>query len=232
MMIKAILFDLDGTLTVMDQEEFMRNYVGLMAPRFSHLMSPEKFAKQVWRSTEVMVKKPKLGKTNLQVFFDDFTKATGQTFNTLWPIFEEFYAKDFPALQCLVKIKSEAKHLIDNAIQHGYIVAVASNPVMPLLAIEERIRWAGLSPEKFSVIPSLESFHHCKPQVGFYEELAQNLGLPPTECLMVGNHPVEDLIARQIGMKTFYVGIPFEEVQTDYAGTLDELIELISKGNF
>lgn len=231
-MIKAILFDLDGTLTLMDQNEFMRNYVGLLSPRFAHLISPEKFAKQIGRSTEVMVKDPKEGKTNLQVFFDDFTKATGLTYNTLWPIFEGFYRADFPALRCLVKITPEGKRVVEHAIQQGYIVAVASNPVMPLQAIEERIRWAGLSPEVFSVIPSIESFHYCKPHLKFYEELAQRLGLSPEECLMVGNHPVEDLAARDIGMKTFYVGNSSAEVQTDYEGDLLELSKLILTGHF
>lgn len=230
-MIKAILFDLDGTLTMMDQEEFMRNYVGLLAPRFTHLISPEKFAKQIRRSTEVMIKEPKQGKTNQQVFFEDFTKATGLTFNTLWPIFEGFYQTDFPALRCLVKVPPEGKRVVESAIQQGYIVAVAANPVMPLAAMEERIRWAGLSPDVFSVIPSIESSHYCKPHLGFFEELAQRLGLSPRECMMVGNHPVEDLVARKVGMKTFLVGERLEEVQTDYSGDLSELHRLILCGN-
>ena len=99
-MVKAILFDLDGTLTLMDHEEFMINYVGLLAPRFKHLISPDKFAKQIGRSTDIMIKEPKEGKSNQQVFFEDFTKATGLSFNALWPIFEAFYIEDFPALRC------------------------------------------------------------------------------------------------------------------------------------
>lgn len=230
-MIKAILFDLDGTLTLMDQEEFMNNYVGLLAPRFKQLISPDKFAKQIGRSIDIMIKEPKEGKSNLQVFFDDFTKATGLSFNILWPIFEAFYIEDFPALRCLVKTNPLGNQVVDSAIKQGYTVAIASNPVMPRIAMDERIRWAGLTPEVFAVVPSLESFHYCKPQLGFYEELAQRLGLPPSECLMVGNHPVEDLIAHKTGMKTFLVGTPSVEIQTDYAGDLTELNKLILSGN-
>lgn len=230
-MIKAILFDLDGTLTVMDQEEFMRNYIGLLAPRFSHLISPEKFGKNVMRSTETVIKEPKEGKTNLQNFFEDFTRSTGLTFNSLWPIFEEFYKIDFPALKCLVNANPEGKHAVESAIQQGYIVAIASNPIMPTLAIEERIRWAGLSPEQFILIPSIETFHFCKPHLGFYEEIARCLGLSPSECLMVGNHPLEDLVARNIGMKTYLVGNLTDDAQTDYYGDLQELSKLILRGN-
>ena len=230
-MIKAILFDLDGTLTLMDQEEFMHNYVGMLAPRFKHLISPDKFSKHIGRSIDIMIKEPKEGKTNQQVFFDDFTKATGLSFNTLWPIFEAFYAEDFSALRCLVKLNPSGKQVVESAIQQGYTVAIASNPVMPLIAIQERIRWAGLSPEVFTVVPSLESFHYCKPHLGFYEELAQRLGLSPRECMMVGNHPLEDLVAKKIGMKTFFVGTPSVEIQTDYAGDLTELNKLVLRGN-
>ncbi|AFM00880.1 putative HAD superfamily hydrolase [Desulfitobacterium dehalogenans ATCC 51507] len=229
-MIKAILFDLDGTLTLMDQEEFMKNYIGLLAPRFKQYISPDKFAKQVSKSTEVMIKQPLEGKTNLQVFFADFTKATGLTYNTLWPIFEAFYTTDFPALRCLVKLNPYGKEAVEAALEKGYAVAIAANPVMPLIAIEERIRWAELSPQTFDLIPSMESFHYCKPHTGFYAELAQNLRLQPSECIMVGNHPVEDLVAQEIGMKTFYVGDPVE-IDTTYKGELSDLTQKIREGS-
>lgn len=226
-MIKAILFDLDGTLTLMDQEEFMKNYIGLLAPRFKQYISPDKFAKQLNRSTEVMIKQPQEGKTNLQTFFADFTKATGLTYHTLWPVFEAFYTTDFPALRLLVKLNPHGKEAVETALQNGYTVAIAANPVMPLLAIEERIRWAELTPQIFSVIPSIESFHYCKPHTGFYAELAENLGLQPSECLMVGNHPVEDVAAQKIGMQTFYVGEPVEGIQTTYQGDISDLTRKI-----
>lgn len=230
-MIKAILFDLDGTLTLMNQEEFMRNYVGLLAPRFKQYISPEKFVKQLNRSTEYMINQPQEGKTNLQVFFTDFTKSTGLTYTTLWPSFEAFYTTDFPALSCLVKINPDGKEAIEAALERGYKVAIAANPVMPLIAIEERIRWAGLLPEMFAVIPSMETYHFCKPHVGFYAELAHNLDLAPEECLMVGNHPQEDLVAQDIGMKTFYVGAPEEGIQSTYKGSIADLTKRIREGS-
>jgi len=230
-MIKAILFDLDGTLTLMDQSEFMKNYVGLLAPRFQQYLPPDKFAKQLYRSTEVMINQPQEGKTNLQVFFANFTKGTGLTYNSLWPIFEEFYTTDFPALRYLVKKNPQAKVAVELALKRGYKLAIAANPVMPLIAIEERIRWAELAPEDFNLIPSMEDFHFCKPHVGFYREMAEKLELKPQECLMVGNHPVEDMVAEEIGMKTFYIGNPEEEVKATYKGSMADLLESIREGS-
>ena len=229
-MIKAILFDIDGTLSLMDPEEFMRNYVGLLAPRFAHLLPPDKFAKQVFRSTEVIIKNPQPDRTNLQTFFDDFTKSTGLSFSSLWPIFESFYSTDFPALRCLVKGNLLGKEVVDTAIRQGYTVAIAANPVMPLEAIKERIRWADLNPDRFCLIPCIEEFHYCKPQLGFFKELAQKLDLAPEECVMVGNHPVEDMNAALIGMRTFLVSNSKSDLKVDYCGGLDFLMDLILKG--
>lgn len=215
----------------MNNEEFMQNYVGLLAPRFAHLYPPDKFAKQLMRSTDVMVNEPKPGRTNLQTFFDDFSRVLNLSFNVLWPIFEEYYEQDFPNLKYLVKPNPEGKKAVETAVQQGYTVAVAANPVMPLSAIKERIRWAGFSPELFKVIPSIETFHFCKPHPEFFVEVAQHLGMEAAQCLMVGNHPVEDLAARQTGMKTFLNGTAPEGVETDYAGNLSDLTRLILQGN-
>lgn len=234
-LIRAILFDLDGTLTQMDQDKFMRNYLGLLAPRFAHLLPTDKFAKYVLKSTEVMMKDPKQGKTNLQNFFDDFTKTTGLSFNVLWPIFEEYYQQDFPALRLLVEVNQDGRKAVEQAIQQGYVTAIAANPVMPLRAIQERIRWAELSPDQFTLVPALEDFHFCKPHLGFYAEISERLGLSPEECLMVGNHPQEDMVARELGMKTFMVsrdGINTDNsAVADYSGDLPYLNQLILRGN-
>ena len=231
-MIRAILFDLDGTLLSVNQVEFMRNYIGLLSPRFAHLLPSDRFAKQLLRSIDVMIKGPKPDHTNLQTFFDDFSKATGLTYNTLWPIFEEFYATDFPALQCMSRANPEGKKVIEFALQQGFMTALASNPVLPMAAVVERIRWAELSVEQFAVIPSIEDFHFCKPHLGFFEEIARKLKLKPTECLMVGNHPVEDMVARELGLKTFFLAESSDDNKlSDYSGELSDLSQLILKGN-
>jgi len=104
---------------------------------------------------------------------------------------------------------------------------------MPAVAMKERVSWAELSPEVFQLVPSIEDFHYCKPQLGFYGEIAQKLGLEPWECLMVGNDLAEDMVASRVGMKTFWVGERTEqdaEIKPDYQGGLADLQELILQG--
>ena len=229
-MIQAILFDLEGTLINVDTTDFMRNYLGILAPRFAHLLSPDKFSKQLLRSLETSQSDPKPGQTNMQTFYDDFSKATGHSFLTLRPIFEEFYESDFPALRCLVQAVPQGVKVVEYAIQQGFLTAVASNPVLPLSAMREYVRWAGLTPEHFKIIPALDNFHFFKPQLGFFREVAEGLGVKPESCLLVSGQK-QDLICRELGMKMFLVGAIELEEQIDYSGNLDDLFRLISQGN-
>ncbi|MDR3602784.1 MAG: HAD family hydrolase [Desulfosporosinus sp.] len=232
-MIQAILFDIEGTLTNVNAADFMRNYLGILAPRFAHLLSPDKFPKQLLKSLEIAKNDPKPGQTNMQTFYDDFSKATGLSFQTLQPIFKQFYESDFPTLRCLIQLIPQGVKVVEYAIQQGFLTAAASNPWMPLAAMWEQIRWAGLSPEHFKVIPALDNFHYCKPQLGFFRELAESLGVKPDSCLLVSEH-TEDAVCRELGMKLFFVGTLDSlgtEVQADYVGQLDDLLRLISQGN-
>lgn len=228
-MIQAILFDVEGTLSKVETGDFMRNYLGILAPRFAHLFSTEKFSKNISKSLEITKNHPKPGQTNMQTFYEEFSRNTGQSSQTLRPIFEEFYESDFSTLRCLVKAIPLGIKLVENAIQQGFLTAVASDPLMPLSAMRERIRWAGLTPDHFKVIPAFDNFHYCKPNLGFFREVAESLGVKTENCLLVSEHS-DDLVCRELGMKTFLVGINESELLTDYAGQLEDLFHLISQG--
>jgi putative hydrolase of the HAD superfamily len=226
--IQAILFDIDGTMTNINTVDFMRNYLGILAPRFAHLISPERFTKQLIKSMQVMQSEPKAGQTNMQTFYEDFCRAIGQPFQVLKPIFEEFYASDFPTLRCLIQPYAQGVKVIEYSIQQGFLTAIASKPVMPIIAVRKQIRWAGFTPEHFKVIPALDNFHYCKPHLGFFSELAESLGFEPKECLLVSENQ-EDTVCRELGMKHFFVGT-LDEMITDYSGNLEDLLSLIGQG--
>lgn len=82
-------------------------------------------------------------------------------------------------------------------------VVLATNPVYPSVATENRIRWAGLQPDDFEYFTTYENSHYCKPNLDYYREIMDKLHLNPEECLMVGNDVDEDMIAEQLGMKVF-----------------------------
>lgn len=55
-MIKHVLFDLDGTLLPMDQNEFVKYYMPLLAKRFvKYGMEPKALIGTIWKGVEGMV---------------------------------------------------------------------------------------------------------------------------------------------------------------------------------
>jgi FMN phosphatase YigB (HAD superfamily) len=69
--------------------------------------------------------------------------------------------------------------------------------------MESRLRWAGVDPAAAEFITSYETSRYCKPDPGYYREVAERLGAAPEECLMVGNDVGEDMPAEEVGMKVF-----------------------------
>ena len=87
--------------------------------------------------------------------------------------------------------------------QAGIRVALATNPIFPSIATYKRIRWAGLKPEDFEWITTYENSKYCKPNLRYYQEVLERLGVAPEDCLMVGNDVGDDMVAEELGMQVF-----------------------------
>lgn len=233
-MIKAVLFDLDGTLLPLDHKRFLRDYMAKIGAHVAHLVSPQLFVTQLLKSTAVMVTNKDAAKTNEEVFTADFYSRIGLQGTTLAPILEDFYATKFPLLSGIANPNPLARRAIQAVLEQELQVAIATNPIFPKMAIEERLRWAGIADMPFSHITCYEKSHFCKPNPDFYIEVATVLGRKPEECLMVGNDVEEDLIAADVGMKTFLVTDCLINAKglarsADRTGSLQELLAWLEK---
>ncbi|MDD7165626.1 MAG: HAD family hydrolase [Clostridia bacterium] len=77
------------------------------------------------------------------------------------------------------------------------------NPVFPMEAQKKRMLWAGVNPDDFALMTSYENSHYCKPNPLYFKEIAERLGVMPSDCLMVGNDTTEDAAAILMGMDFF-----------------------------
>ena len=200
---KAVLFDLDGTLLPMDQEVFVKDYLGRMAAFLvPHGYDPEKLIKAVWKGTGAMVKND--GKArNEDVFwavFDRVMERDGRADNAL---FDEFYQREFQKSRNSCGFQPAAAPAVREIRDMGYRVILATNPLFPAIATQSRIRWAGLEPEDFECITTYENARYCKPNPDYYREILGKLNLDPGDCLMVGNDVDEDMVVETLGMKAF-----------------------------
>lgn len=227
----TVLFDLDGTLLPMDLDDFTKIYFQEMSTSFTDLIKPKELIGSIWASTEAMVKNIEY-RTNEEVFMEDFSKRIDGELQTYLKRFDEFYDSGFLNTRKAVKEVASMIESVKLLKEKGYNLVVATNPLFPEKAIFHRIRWAGFEPSDFHYITSYEKNHYCKPQIEFYKEVLKEIEKTPEECLMVGNDVQEDMIAGQLGIKTFLIKDHIinraeAEIYADYSGTYENFKDFV-----
>ena len=203
MEIKAVLFDLDGTLLPMDYDKFIEYYFGLLAKKMAGMgYEPTDIVKNIWKSTKAMVMNDGSCK-NEEAFWRSFAEIYGEKVLQDKPVFDAFYANEFEQVQAACGFTSSANEIVELVKNSGRMAVLATNPLFPATATQARIRWAGLSTEDFRLYTTYENSCHCKPNTKYYLDICEEIGCKPEECLMVGNDVDEDMIAETIGMKIF-----------------------------
>lgn len=203
MSIKNILFDLDGTLLPMDQEVFVRAYTKRLAAYMApYGYDPEGLIRGLWAGTGAMVKND--GRfTNEAVFWKVFSSFVGKEAREDEAVFERFYQTDFQNVKAACGFTPKAGETVRRLKERGFRVILATNPLFPAVATRSRIRWAGLEPEDFECCTTYETCSFCKPNPAYYREVLEKTGCKGEECVMIGNDVGEDMVAEQLGMKTF-----------------------------
>ena len=234
MSIKHILFDLDGTLLPMVQDEFVKFYMPLLAKSYMNAgvsLDPKKFIGAVWAGYEAMVKNDG-SRTNREAFWSYIEPELPIPTEESEKIALDFYADEFNQAICTTKPNPVSNQIVKRAKDRGFETYLATNPVFPRCATMNRIRWAGLDAEDFKVITTYETCTYCKPNPEYFRGILEEFSLDPSECLMVGNDVAEDLSIRSLGVKTYLVTDTMENkenlpIDTEYMGTLDELLKFM-----
>jgi FMN phosphatase YigB (HAD superfamily) len=146
--------------------------------------------------------------TNEEAFASVFYPLVGKDRSTVESAFERFYAEAFPKLRRLTRRRPEAPYLVASALEQGLQVAIATNPMFPRMAVEERLAWAGVPVERFdyTLVTSYENMHATKSHLAYYDEILERLGRRPSECLMVGDSWKMDIVpAASVGMHVYWV---------------------------
>lgn len=206
-----LLLDLDGTLLDNEINAFVAAYMGKLGKQMADYVDPARMAAQLLASTQDMVQNNAPNRTLRDSFAASFYPKLGVEEKEVRETIALFYRETFPSLRSLTSTRPQAVELIREARRRGYRVGIATNPLFPRTAIEQRIAWSGIRPEEdgISLVPSYETFHFTKPNPAFFAEFLAQMGWPNGPVVMVGNDPEADLLpARQMGIKTFYVPEP------------------------
>lgn len=227
-MLDAILFDMDGTLLPMDNDEFTDGYFRLLAEAVAPLGYEYKsMSYAMWQGVKAMLQNDG-SRRNCEPFWDAFGETLGIDCRAHIPYFDEFYTKDFHKAIAFTQPTEKARIAVELAKKKAEHVVLATNPFFPRVAVAARLSWAGLAVEDFDLITDYENFGTCKPNPAYYREIVDMLGIDPTRCLMIGNNAQEDILASQvIGMSTYLLDdclIPFDPMPKTEQGNFDALI--------
>ncbi len=228
---KAIFFDLDGTLVNMDVDTFFPVYVKLLAEKVGHIMPEKEFVSLLMKSTEAMIKDIDSSYTNEEVFIKAFFTEDKYDQELMFNLFMDFYENEYRDMADMFGPIDDCHAVLDLVLQKGLRVVLATNPLFPEVAIIERLRWAGVNDYPFELITTYDNMHACKPQIQYYEEILAKTNLAAEDCMMIGNDPLEDLIAGRLGLKTFLVEDMMIErqdgFQPDHKGSMKDLLALL-----
>ena len=233
-MIKAVLFDLDGTLLPMNEEEFKKVYFGAVYQKVKHFgYKPEDLVNAIWFGTKAMVKNDGT-MPNEERFWEAFSTIYPDSRKRDEKEFNDFYHNDFPKLAfgCAMPIQPLAAPFIKELKNRGYEVIIASNPIFPVVATKARMVWAGLNPDDFIDITSYENSSFAKPNLKYYEMILERNNLKPDEVIMIGNDVREDMIVNKLGIDSYLItdcllNLDNEDINKYKHGTFKEIMDLV-----
>lgn len=230
---KAILYDMDGTLVPMDMKEFTDGYFKLLAKRLTPFKIPtDKLIDSIWKGTAAMVRNDGSRK-NVEAFWEVFYKLTGVTDKSIESECDSFYGREFKDARIFTQENPLATEAVKISHDKADLVALATNPLFPMVGQVSRMEWVGLKPEDFDLVTSYETDSYCKPNPRYYETVCERLKVSPSECLMIGNDEEEDMYAActVCGMDGYLVTdtmIPSKEHPwTGQRGSFAELIQML-----
>lgn len=204
--IDAVLFDLDGTLLRVQMAEFIPRYIEGLAVHCREYAEPKKFARVMLGAIRGLIRDVSDGSlTNEQRVYSTLQEQLSIPETVLRDSFQRFAATGLDSLQELVHPIPIVRKILTECQRQGVPLVLATNPVFPEFMIQARLQWGGLSDIPFQHLTSFENSRHCKPQAGYFREIADRLEVAPERCLMVGNDTSHDLAAVSVGMKVFLV---------------------------
>ncbi len=201
--IKAVLFDLDNTLNHIQEKVFLKTYLDEAGKFFADLMSPEEFVQRQMTVAAGYVTNN--GDQSIsECFKREFSKGLPCSGDEIWNRMIRFIHTAFPKFESLFQPHEGAVETVDELRKKGIRLVIASNPMWPGEIQIMRLKWAGLDPDHFDYITDAENSGYVKPRIEYYLEICRAIGLEPSQCLMVGDDPVNDGIAKTAGM-IFYL---------------------------
>lgn len=232
--LKAVLFDLDGTLLDVEMNEFIPAYVQGLASHFADLSEPRLFVDTVLAATFALIHDGHERESNEALFLAAMQRQLGIGAEVFTRRLDDFVDNGLGRLSPMVRPTERARAILRTCFEKNLAVVIATNPVFPRTVIDARLRWGQLQDYDYSLVTSYENSRLCKPHPGYFSDILTHLDLAPEQCLMVGNDTEHDLAAARVGIPTFLVETWMIDrlngaFRSDMRGDHDALLDFLQK---
>ncbi|MBD3256426.1 MAG: hypothetical protein GF383_15115 [Candidatus Lokiarchaeota archaeon] len=226
----AILFDIDGTLLDVDMNTFMPEFFAHFSDYFCKKGNSEKITDWLLKALN-SVRNNNGRYTNEYVFLNHFSKYIDTSPKELRNELDLFFRSSFPNLKNITQKKPSARKVVEKAFNHSNNVIISTDPIVPLIAAEKRLEWAGVANFSYNLITTYENSCTTKFSSNYFKNIFKLLQLNPKKCLVVGNE-TDDMKSSLHGCSTFLVDDPYITLEPNtphptYKGKLIELLEII-----
>ncbi len=231
----AVLLDLDDTLLTSNTARFVQAYLKRLSKALRPFAPPDVLVDLILRATRAIQLNEDPAVTNRQAFERVFLPGLDGSPADVTATLAHFYRHEYPALRRYVSPRPEAPLVVRHLLQAGHRVVLATNPIFPRTAIEQRMQWAGVHAFPYALVTTMENMHACKPNPRYYREILATIACPPERALMVGDDPANDIApAREVGLKTWWIA-PEEAslppaLSADFHGSLAEFLDWVQDG--
>lgn len=222
----------------MNDDAVERGFMLRAIPRFAKMIKPWRFRQSFWEAAEEMQNNSSSIK-NFDCYINAILKYSNVSVDKMKQSAREAIEQDFAAQHKHFKPFPMARETLLKAHQQGHRLVIATNPVFPLTGVLTRLRYGNLSDIPFVYITNSEVMTRCKPKVAFYQELIEKLDLDPAKTVMIGNDPLKDLPAKEVGIATFLLDIPTlsplddktkQDPRIDHYGTYEDFQHIYLNG--
>jgi FMN phosphatase YigB (HAD superfamily) len=236
MRLRTVLFDLDNTLLVNDMDLFLPRYFSALGKHMRQLPNGDRWIMGLLAAMRIVVDTDHPDQTNEAVVWQHMEAVFGFDRNSADAILKAFYTDVFPELGAVATSAPAAKRAIELCFAQGVDVVIATNPLFPKAAIDERLRWAGIPPDvyDYKLITGYETMVAAKPTLAYYRQILAMLDANPMETLMIGDSWTNDIEpAAQLGISTYWIPTARQPEPADpnlptASGTLEQFCDWFS----
>ncbi len=237
--LQALLLDLDDTLIDNPVRTFIPAYFEALKAFVADTVDPDRFIAELLAATRAMDRGDGTGRTNEEVFAAAFYPALGVPRPVLEPLLGRFYREAYPSLKAMIGPRPAAPKIVEWAVRRGLQVVIATNPLFPRTAIEQRMQWGGVGVDRFDydLVTAYENCRATKSHEAYYRDIVAFLGRRPEECLMVGDNWDWDIAcAGRVGIRGFWIAAAdarpgSSEVEVVGQGSLETFLSAAEDGD-